>query len=108
MPAPQASAMQQLARLKFTSFALTVPQNWKAPQGDPAAKHYSSAIPDSEKATAPGTPPLFLPASPVKSHTDTQKMHIAKIGAYMDGVVSAICSAWGQWQQATTMHFLAW
>ena len=32
--------MQQLARLKFTSFNLKVPQNWKDPQGDPDAKHY--------------------------------------------------------------------
>ena len=95
--------MQQLARLKFTSFGLTVPQNWKQPQGDPGEKHYNDAFQDGEKVTAPGMPPLFQPASMNKYHTDAQKMHIAKVGAFIDGVTSAICSAWGQWQQATTM-----
>ena len=101
MPAPQASAMQQLARLKFTSFNLKVPQNWQEPSGDPAAKHYGDAFKPEEKATAPaGMPPLFQPASLNKYHTDTQKMHIAKIGAFIDGTCSAICWAWSQWQTA--------
>src|ERR1041385_3767493 len=102
MPAPQASAMQQLARLKFTSFNLKVPQNWKDPQGD-AADHYSRAFKPDEKASAPGMPPLVQPASLNKYHTDTQKMHIGKIGAFIDGTCSAICSAWSQWQTAATM-----
>jgi len=103
MPAPQASAMQQLARLKFTSFNLKVPQNWQNPSGDPDAKHYGDAFPASEKSTAPGAPPLFQPASLNKYHTDTQKMHIDKIGKFIDGTCSAICSAWSQWQTAATM-----
>jgi hypothetical protein len=103
MPAPQASAMQQLARLKFTSFNLKVPQNWKDPQGDPAGDHYGRAFKPDEKASAPGMPPLFQPASLNKYHTDTQKMHIGKIGAFIDGSCSAICSAWSQWQTAATM-----
>jgi hypothetical protein len=103
MPAPQASAMQQLARLKFTSFNLKVPQNWKDPQGDPAGDHYGRAFKPDEKASAPGMPPLFQPASLNKYHTDTQKMHIGKIGAFIDGTCSAICSAWSQWQTAATM-----
>ena len=103
MPAPQASMMQQFARLKFTSFALKVPTNWQDPSGDPAAQQYGQAFSDSEKVTAPGAPPLFLPATMNKYCTDTQKMHIAKVGAYIDGVCSAICSAWSQWQTAATM-----
>jgi hypothetical protein len=103
MPAPQASAMSQLARLKFTSFGLKVPQNWKEPQGDPDADHYSKAFKDGEKVTAPGAPPLFQPASMNKYHTDAQKMHIDKIGKFIDGVTDAICSAWSQWQTTTTM-----
>ncbi|MCX5743731.1 MAG: hypothetical protein NT062_14660 [Proteobacteria bacterium] len=103
MPAPQASMMQQLARLKFTSFALKVPANWQQPSGDPAAKHYGDAFKPSEKMTAPGMPPLFQPASLNKYHTDAQKMHIAKIGSFIDGTCSAICSAWGQWQSLATM-----
>ena len=103
MPAPQASAMQQLARLKFTSFQLKVPTDWQNPSGDPGAQHYGKAFKDSEKVTSPGAPPLFLPASMNKYHTDTQKMHVAKYGAYIDGICSAICSAWSQWQTAATM-----
>jgi len=103
MPAPQASAMQQLARLKFTSFQIKVPQNWQEPSGDPDAKHYGDAFQPSEKTTAPGAPALFLPASMNKYHTDSQKMHIDKIGKFIDGICSAICSAWSQWQSMATM-----
>jgi hypothetical protein len=102
MPAPQASAMQQLARLKFTSFNLKVPTNWKDPQGD-AGDHYGRAFKPDEKASSPGMPPLFQPASLNKYHTDTQKMHIGKIGGFIDGICSAICSAWSTWQTASTM-----
>jgi hypothetical protein len=103
MPAPQASAMQQLARLKFTSFNLKVPQNWQDPSGDPGANHYRDAFKADEKTTAPGMPPLFQPATMNKYHTDAQKMHIQKIGSFIDGTCSAICSAWSQWQTAATM-----
>jgi len=102
MPAPQASAMQQLARLKFTSFNLKVPTDWKDPQGN-AGDHYGRAFQPGEKATAPGMPPLVQAASMNKYHTDTQKMHIAKIGAFIDGTCSAICSAWSQWQSMATL-----
>jgi hypothetical protein len=102
MPAPQASAMQQLARLKFTSFSLKVPTDWKDPQGS-AGDHYGRAFKPGEKATAPGMPPLVQAASMNKYHTDTQKMHIAKIGAFIDGTCSAICSAWSQWQSMATL-----
>jgi hypothetical protein len=98
MPAPQASAFQQLARAKFTSFNLTVPTNWKDPQGQ-AGDQYSRAFKPEERSTAPGMPPLFRAASSNKYHTDTQKMHIGKIGGFIDGVSSAICDAWGKWQK---------
>lgn len=103
MPAPQAAQMQQLARLKFTSFNIKVPQNWQTPSGDPDAKHYGDAFKPEEKTTAPGMPPLFQPASMNKYHTDAQKMHIDKIGKFIDGICSAICSAWSQWQSMATM-----
>src|SRR6266850_2477890 len=102
MPAPQASAVSQLARLKFTSFSLKVPQGWKDPQGA-AADHYGRAFKPEEKATAPGMPPLFQPASLNKYHTDAQKMHIGKIGSFIDDITKAICSAWSQWQSMATM-----
>jgi hypothetical protein len=103
MPAPQASAVQQLARLKFTSFNLKVPTNWRDPSGDPGADHYSKAFKPEEKTSSPGMPPLFQPASLNKYHTDIQKMHIGKVGTYIDGICSAICSAWSQWQAAATL-----
>lgn len=97
MPAPQASMMQQLARAKMMSFAIKVGH-------DPGSSdHYGKAFKPEEKATAPGAPPLFQPKSANKYNTDTQKMHIDKIGTFMDGVCSAICSAWSQWQSAATL-----
>src|SRR6476646_9121516 len=102
MPAPQASMMQQLARTKFMGFALRVPSDWQEPSGD-AAKQYGDAFQPSERTSAPGAPPLFQPASMNKYHTDTQKMHIDKIGSFIDGTCSAICSAWSQWQTMATM-----
>jgi hypothetical protein len=104
MPAPQAKMMQQLARAKFASFGLKVPQNWQAPQGS-AAEHYDRAFKPDEKTSTPamGTPPLFQPASLNKYHTDVQKMLCAKFGDFIDGICSAICSAWGEWQSLATM-----
>lgn len=97
--------MKQLARLQFSSFQIKVPQGWKAPSGDPGAKHYSDAFTASEKSTAPGAgaPPLVLPASMNKYHTDSQKMHHAKIGSFLDGISDAICSAWSTWQSSATL-----
>jgi hypothetical protein len=102
MPAPQASAMQQLARLKFTSFNLKVPSGWRDPSGE-AGDHYSKAFKPEEKVTQPGMPMLVQPASLNKYHTDTQKMHVAKIGKFIDDTCSAICSAWSQWQSLASM-----
>ncbi len=96
--------MQQFARLKFASFGLKVPVNWQPPQGDDA-KHYGDAFKPEEKQTVPGmgVPLLFMAASTNKYHTDSQKMHIGKIGGFIDGMCSAICSAWGQWQSMASM-----
>jgi len=103
MPAPQASLMAQLARTKFMSFNLKVPQRWQAPVGDPKEQHYRDAFKPEEKSTAPGAPPLVQPASMNKYHTDTQKMHIDKIGKFLDDITKAICSAWSTWQTSATM-----
>lgn len=102
MPAPLAPAVQQLARLKFTSFNLKVPTDWRDPAGE-AGDHYGQAFKPDEKASTPGMPPLFQPASLNKYHTDTQKMHIAKYGEFIDGICAAICSAWSQWQMTATL-----
>jgi len=105
MPAPQSAMVKQLARAKFSSFGLRVPQNWQTPSGDPAASHYGDAFPADQKATQPDTsvPPLFMPASMNKYHTDAQKMHNGKVGSFIDGICDAICSAWSTWQTAASM-----
>ena len=62
MPAPQASAMQQLAKQKFMSFGLVIPSDWKQPQGE-KAKLYQDAF-DSPDHNRPDTSNrLFQPAS---------------------------------------------
>jgi hypothetical protein len=105
MPAPQSAMMKQFARLKFSSFSLRVPDQWKQPSGDPAAQHYSDAFTAAEKATMPDMtmPPLFTAVSANKYHTDTQKMLTSKFGTFIDGMCDAICSAWSQWQSTATM-----
>lgn len=105
MPAPQASMMQQLARLQFSSNAIQVPTDWKQPQGDPAGKQYVNAFKPDERAVPPDTvmPPLFLPATPNKYHVDTQKQLNQRFGDFIDGICSAICSAWSQWQTGASM-----
>lgn len=102
MPAPSAAAMKQLARQKFMSFKIVVPVGWKDPQGEDA-KQYAMAFKDEDKVTEPGSPPLFLPATLNRLHTDTQKMMIAAYGKCIDGLCDAICAAWSQWQSAAAM-----
>ena len=98
MPAPQASMMKQLARLKFTSFALKAGHAKTDVNG-----HYNKGFKSDELGVPPGMPPLFQPTNPNKYSVDTQKMHIDKIGSFIDGICTAICDAWGQWQSAATM-----
>lgn len=104
MPAPQASAMKQFARLKFSSFNLVAPPNWQQPQGE-AGDHFREAFRPNEMSTAPGiaVPPLFTPATPNRYHTDSQKMLTAKVGGFLDKTCEAICSAWSTWQSAASM-----
>jgi hypothetical protein len=48
-------------------------------------------------------PPLVQSHSMYKWMTDIQKMHIGKIGSFIDDTCKAICSAWSTWQSAATM-----
>jgi hypothetical protein len=103
MPAPQAQMMQQLARSKFASFGLKVPPNWQDPSGK-KADHYRDAHKAEDRTSTPVMGlALFQPATMHKAHTNAQKMLQDKIGTYIDGICSAICSAWSQWQSAATM-----
>jgi hypothetical protein len=94
-----------LAKVKFAGFSLKVPTGWQQPQGDPQGKQYGDAFKPDEKTSAPDTmvPPLFQPASLNKYHTDTQKKLNQQFGDFIDGMCSAVCSAWSQWQSTASM-----
>jgi len=104
MPGFEWTVMTNFARMTFGSFGLTVPTNWRAPVGETAEKHFSLAFKPEEKTTIPLPPPaLFRAATGNKYHTETQKMHHAKIGKFIDDTCKAICQAWSTWQTAATM-----
>jgi hypothetical protein len=48
-------------------------------------------------------PNLFLPANMKKDSCETADKISDVIGKYIDGICSAICSAWSQWQTAATL-----
>jgi hypothetical protein len=102
MPAPQASMMQNLAKLKFQSFAIKLPTNWQQPPPGRPADQYRKAFKPDELASVP-TPGLFLPASVNKYHCDTARKISGDFSDFIDGICSAICSAWSQWQSLASM-----
>lgn len=99
-----ASLMKLEARMKFRSFGLKVPQNWRNPTGDPAEKQYRDAFKASERSVAPlvGTA-LVGAATTNKYHVDAQKSHHQIIASFIDKMTDAICTAWDTWQTAATM-----
>lgn len=102
MPAPQASILQNLAKNNFRAKNITLPVNWQQPSGE-KGEMYSRAFKDNEK-NAPSNPTLlFKSASSNKYHVDTTKNMSDKFEKYIDGICSAICSAWSQWQSAATI-----
>ena len=103
MPAPQASIMKELARVQFMSFGIQLPTKWQQPSGQTASQQYVKAFKLDELVGIPGVPPLFMPATPNKYHTGTQKKLSEQFGTYIDGICTAICSAWSTWQTAATM-----
>lgn len=105
MPAPQAPAMQTFAKLQFMSFALKLPTDWRQPQGI-GASQYAQAMVETNSTVGipmPMPPALFLPATMSKYHTDTATQISARFTKYIDGICSAICSAWSQWQSLASM-----
>jgi hypothetical protein len=105
MPAPQAPVMQNLAKLKFQGFALKLPTDWRQPQGIGGAQ-YAQAMMETRATVGipmPMPPALFLPASMTKYHCDTAKKISDDFTKYIDGICSAICSAWSEWQSMAAM-----
>ncbi len=102
MPAPQASLMKQLAKVKFMSFGIKLATDWQQPSGNPDSDHYKNAFKPGELAGIP-KPGLFLAASTNKYHCDTASQIGDAFDQYIDGICDAICNAWSQWQSAATM-----
>lgn len=104
MPAPQAAMMQNLAKLKFQSFAIKLPTDWKQPQGE-AGDQYRKAFKPTELAAIPTPmpPSLFLPATVNKYHVDTANKISQQFTSFIDGICSAICSAMSQWHTMAGM-----
>lgn len=74
MPAILPIAYMALGYLKFLSYSLKLPttSDWKQPQGDPGAKHYSDALTIPDKIAIPKCiPPMFFPQNPNKYHQDS-------------------------------------
>jgi hypothetical protein len=98
--------MKMLARTKFSQNNIKVPDQWQPPQGNEAQQHYGMAFKPADKIGTPDTnciPPLFLPQTMHKSHTDVQKGLNKNFGTYIDKITSAICSAWDTTQKLATM-----
>jgi hypothetical protein len=100
MPAPQASQMKQLARTTFAGFNIKVPKDWSDPSGQDG-DHYGKAFKPEDKSSSPvAGQALFQPHTNFKWQTDVQKGLHSGFGKYIDGITSAICSAWSTWQTA--------
>lgn len=99
MPAPQASDMQQKVKTSFRNMGIKLPVDWsddKAPtqveleKGDPGDLSSSSNW-------------LFKPQTTMKLHVETAKTKSREFESYIDGICTAICSAWSTWQSAATI-----
>lgn len=99
MPAPQAAMMKELVMTQFRTFAIKVPGEGPLPRG------FLKSLAEADRAAValPSPPALFVPDSTYKGHVDTQK-HLDKVfGAFIEGIVGAVCSAWDQWQKAAVL-----
>ena len=99
MPAPQASMMQNLAKTQFRSFGIKIPTDWT---GEESPKHteLEQGNPADLSASAMW---LFKPASTIKLHVEAAKSKSREFESYIDGICSAICSAWSTWQSAAAL-----
>ena len=89
---PPLSFIKILGNLKFLAAGKKLPVEWKAPSGDPAAKHYGDALKPDEKVAVPQLiPPWFLPQEPTKYFQDS----CDKIGQGMKDFHDAIIDAVG-------------
>jgi len=102
MPAPQSSLMKLQAKNKFMSFGITIPTDWKQPQGT-EGDHYRDSFSSSDHNKPDTSNRLFRPASTNIHHAQAAKDIGDIFETFIDGICDAICSAWQQWMTATTI-----
>ncbi len=102
MPAPQASAMQQLAKAKFMSFGLVMPSDWQQPQGE-QGKLYQDSFESVDHNRPDTSNRLFRPASTNVHHIDATKFIGQVYGDFIDDICSAVCGAIGNWMTAAVI-----
>jgi hypothetical protein len=96
--------MQELAKMQFRSFAIKLPVNWQQPQGQAAEPYRQALSPDKLVGMIPPFPPaLFVAATVAKPHCETAQKISDKFTSFIDGICSAICSAWSQWQSLAVL-----
>jgi hypothetical protein len=96
---PPISPIKILGAAKFLSHGLKLPVDFKKPQGDPKADHYSRAFKPEEKIAVPQLiPPWFMPAEPNKYYQD----QCDKIGKDFkdlhDSMIDAVQYAHNMWK----------
>jgi hypothetical protein len=103
MPAPQAAVFGELVKARFRSFALRVPNQ------PPLPRAFLETLSEAQRSAAPVPvpPALFVPDSGYELHVATQKHLTQVFGAFIDGLSSAVCSAWGEWQGAAVLSGVA-
>ena len=78
-----------IGNLKFLSYVIMLPRDWKQPQGE-KGKMYLQAFEPHEYVRSPSLePPWFIPHSPIKYHIDSvdkagkefKKVHDTMLGA---------------------------
>ncbi len=102
MPAPQSSAMQQIAQARFIAFATKLPMNWRQPHGQ-AAEHFHDAFTPAERVGVPPLPPLFVPATLNQYHIAAARDVGQRFATYIEGICAAICRAWQKWLSQATL-----
>jgi hypothetical protein len=102
MPAPIATAMQQLARARFKAFAIELPTGWAKTQVE-LAPHLPSALTQPERSHTPDPSALFVCKSTISHHVKTQREMSSTMGTFLDAACGAICNAWSMWQAGVSI-----
>lgn len=96
---PGLSCIKILGHLKFASYGLKLPVDWKQPSGDPDAPQYGDSIPASEKVAVPTViPPFFTPHNAHKYHQDSCNKIGQAMKDFHDKAVDGVMFAHNMWK----------